>query len=149
MGTRSFIGKRETNGMIRAIYCHADGFIQGVGASLVEHYATAKRVDALLTLGDLSELGADIGTRQDWAAPRARRSDGTALSCVAYSRDRGDAFMLRRYTTVEAFLDAAHSVDADYVYLFDAGEWYVVNGLGERRQVAEALLDLMDQQAAA
>lgn len=50
MATRSLIGINTDEG-IRAIYCHFDGYPDHVGTILCTHYATAERVEALISLG--------------------------------------------------------------------------------------------------
>lgn len=57
MSTRSFICKYDTDKKAyRAIYCHFDGYVEGVGAMLDSNYDTESKVDALLDLGDISSL---------------------------------------------------------------------------------------------
>lgn len=57
MSTRSFICKYDTDKKAyRAIYCHFDGYVKGVGAMLDAIYDTESKVDALLDLGDISSL---------------------------------------------------------------------------------------------
>lgn len=57
MSTRSRIGLEMPNKHIKSIYCHFDGYPEGVGETLKKHYATPRAVEALLALGDLSILG--------------------------------------------------------------------------------------------
>lgn len=83
MATRSFIGKQLPNGDIVGVYCHWDGYPEGVGKTLKAHYTDPIKVDALLTLGALSFLDAEVGEKHDFDNPR----DGWT---VAYHRDRGD-----------------------------------------------------------
>jgi hypothetical protein len=56
MGTRSNIGATQEDGTIKVIYCHWDGYPEGVGAVLTEHYTEPAKVQALLNLGDISSL---------------------------------------------------------------------------------------------
>lgn len=58
MSTRSRIGKLNPDGSILSVYCHSDGY--GVGETLKEHYTDIKKIDALLALGDISSLAAEI-----------------------------------------------------------------------------------------
>jgi hypothetical protein len=57
MATRSFIShydnKTET---YESIYCHWDGYPQGVGVTLRDHYDSDRRVHALIAIGDISCL---------------------------------------------------------------------------------------------
>ena len=41
----------------RSIYCHFDGYIAGVGKTLLNHYTDPEKVNDLMRLGDLSSLG--------------------------------------------------------------------------------------------
>lgn len=57
MATRSFIA--TYNGDTHeytAIYCHWDGYPEGVGATLRDHYTSSGQIDTLLTYGDISSL---------------------------------------------------------------------------------------------
>ena len=56
MATRSNIGMKQADGTIKAIYCHWDGYPEGVGATLAEHYKNPAKVEALLNLGDIPNL---------------------------------------------------------------------------------------------
>lgn len=61
MSTRSFICKYDADKKAyRAIYCHFDGYVEGVGALLDANYNTESKVDALLDLGDISFLEATV-----------------------------------------------------------------------------------------
>lgn len=60
MSTRSMIGKMNEDGTVEAIYCHFDGYLDGVGATLFEAYQDQKKIDQLIYKGDVSSLGASI-----------------------------------------------------------------------------------------
>lgn len=61
MSTRSFICKYDADKKAyKTIYCHFDGYVEGVGAMLDANYNTGSKVDALLNLGDISSLEATI-----------------------------------------------------------------------------------------
>ena len=110
MGTRSYIGKQNQDGSIRAIYCHWDGYPDHVGKVLKKHYNKEDELDALLDLGDLSSL-----------APTLDES-------VAYARDRGATDV--DATTLEnelAFSCHALRCGAEYKYLYSRdGKWKIV-----------------------
>ena len=59
MATRSMIGK-DYGGEIKAIYCHWDGYIQGVGQTLKEFYTDESKIDDLIKLGSISSLGKNL-----------------------------------------------------------------------------------------
>jgi hypothetical protein len=96
MSTRARIGLL-TGDNVRSIYCHYDGYPEGVGATLREHYTGLAKVNALLDLGDLSELGAELGDDQGpgWfdirdETIRADENDPRRQWTLAYRRDRGE-----------------------------------------------------------
>ena len=56
MATRSTIGIKSEDGTIKAIYCHWDGYPEGVGAGLVQFYNSKAQAEALIALGGFSSL---------------------------------------------------------------------------------------------
>jgi len=56
MSTRSLIAKQTKDGRYKAIYCHFDGYVSGVGVTLDANYDTEEKVDELISLGDISAL---------------------------------------------------------------------------------------------
>lgn len=60
MATRATIGLVTDEGYIRYIYSHWDGYLDGVGATLVENYNTTAQVEELLNHGDVSSLANTI-----------------------------------------------------------------------------------------
>ena len=89
MSTRSSIGKQHQDGTVTAIYCHSEGYVEGVGAMLQTHYQDSTKVDALIALGSLSTLGAEIGEAHDFNV-RYSDDEPRAAWCRAYGRDRGE-----------------------------------------------------------
>ena len=63
MATRSTIAKLSKNGIIKAVYCHSDGYLGHVGKVLEEHYKDESKVDELLAHGDISVLNKNIGEK--------------------------------------------------------------------------------------
>ena len=109
MATRAGIGIKQADGSVKAIYLHWDGYPGHAGAILGGWYKTAEQVEALLALGDLSEI------------------DETLETCVAYHRDRGEKQRpATTFATVEEYQTKGKGdLDADYLYLYDAGRWLV------------------------
>jgi hypothetical protein len=88
MATRSNIAIFDKEkGQAKTIYAHWDGYLDGVGATLKEHYTTTEKVEKLISLGDLSSLGKEIeipeGVKHSFDSP----SEGIT---VFYGRDRGE-----------------------------------------------------------
>lgn len=105
MATRSSIGIQTQDGKYKAIYCHWDGYIEGVGETLKEFYNTPEKVEQLLALGDISILADNL--------------DDT----VAYHRDRGEELQMGRI--FDTYREMVDNVFCDYIYVFNDGEWYV------------------------
>jgi hypothetical protein len=57
MATRSRIAIENQDGTVTSIYCHFDGYIDGVGKILQENYNTREKMEQLIDLGDISSLG--------------------------------------------------------------------------------------------
>lgn len=119
------IGRQYDDRTVRFIYCHRDGFPAGVGAVLLRHYREADRIEALLTLGDLSWLGAEID--RDRAA-----NDNPGRFCIAYGRDWGER-ECQGQTVASADAFFAAWMGNAYWYLFsDDGRWLVSDERGQK-----------------
>jgi hypothetical protein len=102
MSTRSFIGIQHPDGTVHGIYCHHDGYLEGVGAALKAHYTTVRQVLDLVALGSLSSLGEDLDVTQ------------------AYHRDRGEDLDISTYDSPVdiRFDDGGY----EFIYLFRPGQ---------------------------
>lgn len=119
MATRSHIGKKLSDGTIKYIYCHWDGYPEYNGMILKEHYTNEAKIDALLELGDISSLNEEIGEKHDF-------NDHDLIVenkwVNAYGRDRGD-------TDTEAGIakNVGELTQSDnwteYHYVYDNGKW--------------------------
>ena len=101
MGTRSNIGARQENGTIKAIYCHWDGYPEGVGAVLTEHYNDPAKVKALLNLGDFSSIAENIDEIETYA--KRGETDTEA----------------RIYSTREEWLKDIEDSGVEFLYIFE------------------------------
>ena len=68
MSTRSFIVKENSDGNLRAVYAHWDGYPACNGRILLEHYSNSKKLEALLDEGDISALRKNVGERHDFSS---------------------------------------------------------------------------------
>ena len=115
MATRSVIAKldrknyEEGGEYIEAIYCHNDGYLSNNGKLLDQHYQGIDNVNQLLAEGDISSL------------------KDTISDTIFYHRDRGEdnkeAVTLKDET--ELLEHAFQQCDAEVVYMFAYGTWYV------------------------
>jgi predicted CxxxxCH...CXXCH cytochrome family protein len=83
MSTRSRIGIINKDKTVTSIYCHFDGYPEGVGKTLKQHWMDTKKIKKLLKLGNLSILGKEIGKKQNFDSP------SNTDWCLTYGRDRG------------------------------------------------------------
>ena len=108
MATRSIIAKLDSKG-VQAIYCHNDGYLSNNGKILDQHYTHEVHVNQLLAEGDISSLR------------------DTIADTTFYMRDRGESN--KEATTLKdesALLEFAfEQCDAEVVYMFAFGSWYV------------------------
>ena len=107
MGTHCQIGYfDQTTGKVFASYCHYDGYIDGVGVTLVNHYNTHTDAIAVATSGYFSSLKTNL-------------SDSLAASV---HKD----VPVTKYTSVVDYLKDGHNdCGADYLYLWDGSAWFV------------------------
>ena len=115
MATRSIIAKLDDKG-VQAIYCHNDGYLSNNGKILDLYYTdntdeqdAKDKVNELLAGGDISSL------------------KDTIEDTIFYMRDRGESN--KEATTLKdesALLEFAfESCDAEVVYMYAYGAWYV------------------------
>ena len=123
MATRATIAKLDKNG-VKAIYLHSDGYLEHAGKILDQHYQDESKVDELLSHGDVSSLNENIGEKlpfNDYMLFHEKKQ------CRFYHRDRGEdkkeAATLGGENELVKF--ATEKCDAEYIYMFAYGSWYV------------------------
>ena len=124
MATRSTIAKLGKDGIIKSVYCHSDGYLEYNGKILNEYYKDESKVDELLAHGDISVLNKNIGEKlpfDDYKLFAEKEQ------CRFYHRDRGEdkkeAATLGGENELVKF--ATEKCDAEYIYMFAYGSWYV------------------------
>ena len=125
MSTRSRIGMEMPDGSIKSIYCHWDGYPEGVGATLEKHYKDPKKIEKLLELGDISSLGEFYNeelSNMDWHKfddPEKRDEilKKTEKCTVAY-KDRGENVPARIDKNEAEFISRVGACCEDYTYLY-------------------------------
>ena len=115
MSTNAAIGMKTADGSVRAVRLNYDGYVGHAGAILGGWYTTAEQVEALLALGELSEI------------------NETPETCVAYRRDMREKFRPPfRFETVDEYRYRGKGLlAAQYLYLYDDGKWRVYGLSGE------------------
>lgn len=135
MGTRSAIGYKLSDGSIRAVYCHWDGYPDHQLPILRKHYNTLDLVKALIKPGSMSSLR----TRNTWTngssmlnsdGSHMRDKEGYIISendrepQPLYHHERGDkdcGSTDSHFPLNEWF----HRHDCEHLYVFDPSteEW--------------------------
>jgi NADPH-dependent 2,4-dienoyl-CoA reductase/sulfur reductase-like enzyme len=135
MGTRSGIGIENPNtGVIKAVYCHWDGYLSHNGSILNKHYDSSPKVNNLIALGDISSLKQEIGEKHAFSQFELRAEEVAGYKlltenwCTFYGRDRGETGT--EYKRFETRKDFVNGIDGEYFYLFvydedlTAGKWF-------------------------
>lgn len=116
MATRSTITAKFRDGKTYSIYVHWDGYIDTAGRTLFKDYQCQDKIEELLNLGNLSELGEHIGEK----LPMGQRDPG---ACVACGRDKGENGNEKK----EIAEDSVFLFDKDlqeYNYYWDGAKWH-------------------------
>lgn len=124
MATRSKIGVQQPDGTIHSIYCHWDGYPDGVGKTLLNYYNTPTAREQLIALGDLSSLGSKIGEKHpfDWRDGNMSAIEHEKLYgdwCLAFGRDRGETNTEAQVHNSIAEFSLCNSGE-EWLYLWDA-----------------------------
>ncbi len=124
MATRSFIALQKPNGSLEGVYCHWDGHLHGNGQILFNHYRDPEKIAYLLSFGDISSLGLEIGDAHDFLD----RDD--LSSTTFYGRDGDETqFNSRRFRKRKTMLKHAAALGCEFVYLYQPdGWWYAERG---------------------
>jgi len=125
MATRSRIAIENESGIVKSIYCHFDGYIDGVGKVLFEHYDKEK-LEKLIELGDISVLGT------------------STENTIAYHRDRGEDLHTTSYLNVEGLFELGFGSSVEYVYCLTKDGIWLVNEQGS--STVEYLKETMEEE---
>ena len=119
MATRSRIGVMLDDGSVKQVYCHFDGYVEGVGLTLIENYDSIELAKELINLGDMSSLGHKISTDE----PHSFENPAKGVT-IFYGRDRGEAGTQPYILSIDEWLGEFSNFE-DYLYLFTGGQWWV------------------------
>ncbi len=136
MSTRSDIIAQRADGKWARIYCHHDGYLEGVGQTLHDHYRTQEKIDALMALGDISSLGEQLGEKHDfdwmmkmYRADRDFREDPEyqrlRRMCNVYGRDRGETGTEARVGDSLSAVWPPEDTWTEFTYVWADGRWWV------------------------
>lgn len=125
MATSSMIGLEIPDRGIVGMYCHYDGYFDGVGKTLLDHYNTYDQVHELIALsqGAISSLGNEIGPLENMDSND--RMDKNY--CVFYRESLEDyntvTLSSELFYTDTRFYTYAKNIGCEYAYLFTDNEW--------------------------
>lgn len=142
MATSSEIHYYDGN-TLKTVYCHFDGYLEGVGSYLFEYYQEPNKVKELVNLGDLSYIGKEVSPSD----PNHSFDTPQEGVTVAYHRDRGEELRVnesqfRSNDTSEILKRVYHKSNEGYNYLYLQKEktWYYIDTYGEEvKLLSEAL----------
>jgi len=130
MSTRSRIGILETDGKIKSIYCHSDGYPSWNGRILLENYVNLDKIRELLSLGDLGTLGEEIGEKHQYDY-----KERPERQCTFFKRDGGaNDVEAIEHNNLKKFFDYLNKSDQEYFYLWHVADSKWVWGEVEWRQ---------------
>lgn len=103
MSTRSRIAFDFGNGNVDSIYCHYDGYPDGVGSILYFYYNDAERARVLCQCGNISVLKSDL--------------------CSSSKIDDDEPY---KFNSLEDLLDYFKESDQEYLYVYNVKKksWY-------------------------
>ena len=126
ISTRSRIGIIKKDGSIESVYCHFDGYLDGVGKMLKNNYQDINKIKELIKLGDISclreEVNPDASINHSFDSPQENVT-------VAYYRDRNENYNDTKSNIEEdlnKFNESLINSWIEYVYLFDekSNKWF-------------------------
>lgn len=131
MSTRSRIGYYDYDtGCVKSVYCHFDGYVEGVGAVLEENYPTLEDAKAIVSLGGISSLGESLEYRDE------DHENGTR----DYHRWRGEPIEIATDYGLSDYGNSAFDCGEEFAYLFIGGRWMILAEWWKAwREVKEAL----------
>ena len=146
MGTRSRIGIEMPDHSVVSVYCHWDGYVEGNGKTLVQHYLNREDVQELIDGGSMSTLR----TRGQWNSKSLRDENGEWICDAAgylmyeddrepqplYHTERGEEISIE-HTSFDVFV-SGNLGGEEYAYLFDLNDnWkaFKINGKGPVERV--------------
>ena len=104
MSTRSNIGIINVDGSLEVIYCHFDGYLEGVGRVLLENYNTEEKVRELLSRGHVSSLETNL------------------IDCKFYHESSD------KYSSIEEYNPDTLHIEYQYLYNVSTKEWIYSQG---------------------
>ena len=139
MSTRSRIAVMQTDGSVKSVYCHSDGYTSHLGDMLFNHHNTEEKANELVSLGDLSCLYENLkplaeapashfwgkGTPPTVKAEEHSFDNPQKGVTIAYHRDRKKDFNQQVCSSLEEYNEKGSF--ESYNYLWKEGKWFVLD----------------------
>jgi hypothetical protein len=109
MSTRSTIAVELKDGKILSVYCHSDGYISGVGKTLINNYNNYDDAVNLMQYGGISSLGDNMNETSFYSRDWGRKDEKP----YRYNNEYCLIYEMSGATMIE------------YLYLFKNNEWHV------------------------
>ena len=117
MGTRSTIALEFADGTVEQIYCHWDGYLDGVGAELQSDYTDPFALRDLIDAGDTSTIGSPYSQRgEDCPARKYKDIAEYFAECQQEEYD----YILRNVNGVATWFVRCYSTDGKWVTIGNA-----------------------------
>ncbi len=131
MATRSTIAVVLPNGSIRSVYVHFDGYISGVGKTLLSHWNSQELAEKITSIGDMSILGERINPIGEHSFDKPELG-----TCLLYGRDRGktDSNPITYISLNDYYIS---NNKEEYNYLFFDNCWHVMDGKSDRENMVK------------
>lgn len=128
MSTHSMICFQATNGEVSGVYCHFDGYYDGVGHILLDNYQDPNKIRDLIALGRLSSLNREVGEKHLF------NMDHSKLEklgwTTAYHRDRGEELSISKWDTRKQFDEDDDTMEYTYLWMESENRWYTKHSRG-------------------
>ena len=158
MATRSSVAVKLASGKTLAVYCHWDGYLQGVGKTLVNHYTSLDKIMELIVLGDISSLRPEIGAKHAFDNPHKFGTQEYNLHkesvddmTTFYGRDRSEKGVeFRAYDSPDEYVKKYEYSGVEFFYLYDIteGEWLFTEAMDRPFESVSKVLDQLESIAA-
>lgn len=105
MSTNSTIAIEKANGQVEAIYCHWDGYLDGVGQELLDNYCCTENVQELIDEGHHSSIA------------------GEAVSYKSMGRGEQPA---QKYSNLKSYVNEGDFEEYNYLFKESDESWYLI-----------------------
>jgi len=122
MATRSTIALQYANGVVDQVYCHWDGYLEGVGANLQHGYTDPFELQKLIDGGDMSTIGEPYTARGDAYADCAPRRFSSFDDYVRRCQQEEYDYILRQVGDKAVWFVRCSATDGEWVTLQEAAQ---------------------------